>query len=183
MNLFLDLANKRRSIREYQSKPVERDKILSCIEAARLAPSASNVQPWKYIIIDEPELKERVCDVAFSGIFFINKFARQAPVIVVVVAEPDLAINSLGRIVQGLLFYLLDIGASIEHFLLQATELGLGACWLGWYSEHRTKEVLKIPKSKKIVSMISLGYSAEEHPKAKHKKSIEEISSFNSYKP
>jgi nitroreductase len=182
MSILKDLLTKRRSIRKYQEKPVERDKILSCIEAARMAPSAHNVQPWKYIIVDDPDVKARLCDAAFSGIFFINKFARHAPVIVVITAEPDIVADRLGKIVQGLQYFLLDIGASIEHFLLQAAELGLGACWLGWFSEARVKKILKIPGHKKIASMISLGYPAEEKPKEKFRKSVEEVSSFNSYK-
>jgi nitroreductase len=182
MNAFLDLAKKRHSVRKYSDKPVERDKILKCLEAARLAPSASNREPWRYLIIDDPELKGRVCDAAFSGIFFMNKFAKEAPVIVAVIAEPDFVTNRLGALVQGLQFYMLDIGASIEHFMLQATELGLGCCWIGWYSEGRVKETLKIPKSKKIASLICLGYPVEEGAKEKQRKSLEEISSFNSYK-
>lgn len=74
-----------------------------------------------------------------------------------------------------------DAGSSIEHFLLQAADLGLGTCWLGWYSERRIKDILDIPRSKKIVSVISLGYPADE-PDGKRRKSIEEISSFNLYR-
>ena len=182
MNMFLDLAKSRRSVRKYQDKPVEREKILQCLEAARLSPSASNTQPWQYFIIDEPELKNRVCEAAFSSIYFMNKFANEAPVIVIVLAEPDLVSNGIGKAVQGVLFYLLDIGSSIEHFLLQAAELGLGTCWLGWYSGNRIKKALAIPKGKKIVSVFCLGYPADG-PREKNRKSIEEISSFNSYKP
>lgn len=179
---FIELAKKRHSVREYRDRPVEREKILSCLEAARLSPSASNSQPWRYIIVDEPHLKKKVCDAAFSGIFFMNKFAAKAPVIIVVLGEPDLVVNRLGKVVQGVQYFLLDVGASIEHLLLQAEEEGLGACWLGWYSERRIKNVLKIPRSKKIVSVISMGYPEEgvEHPK--HRKEIGEISSFNSYR-
>ena len=112
----------------------------------------------------------------------MNKFAKEAPVIVIVLAEPDLVSNGIGKAVQGVLYYLLDIGASIEHFLLQAAEVGLGTCWLGWYSEDRIKKELNIPKAKKIVSVFCLGYPADQ-PGKKTRKSIEEISFFNSYKP
>jgi len=182
MENFLNLANKRRSVRKYLDKPVDREKIMSCIEAARQAPSAHNVQPWKYLIVDDPELKNKLCDAAFSGVFFVNKFVKRAPVVIVVIAEPDFVANRLGAIVQGLQFYLLDIGASIEHLLLRAAEQGLGTCWLGWYSEQRAKKVLNIPKSKKIASMICLGHPAEEKPKEHHRKKIEDISLFNIYK-
>ena len=182
MSSFIDLARKRASVRNYSAKPVEREKIMKCLEAARLSPSASNAQPWRYIIIDEPELKKKVCDAAFSGVFFMNKFAKGAPVLVIVIGEPGSAPNKIGTIVQGVQYFLLDVGASIEHFLLQAAELGLGTCWLGWYSEGRIKEALKIPKSKKIVSVISLGYPAEEAVREIDRKPIREISSFNSFK-
>lgn len=179
---FIDLVKKRHSVREYQDKPVEKEKILRCLEAARLSPSASNSQPWRYIIVDEPGLRKKVCDAAFSGIFFMNKFAAKAPVIIVVLGEPDFVVNRLGKVVQGVQYFLLDIGASIEHLLLAAQEEGLGACWLGWYSERRIKETLKIPRSKKIVSVISMGYPAEEFERQKIRKNIEDISSFNSYR-
>ena len=183
MNLLMDLFNKRSSVRNYQECPVEREKVLQCLEAARLAPSAHNGQPWRYIIVDDPKLKDELCSAAFSGIFALNKYAKTAPVIVVVLARPDFVANKIGAMVVGLQFYLLDIGASIEHFLLCAAHLGLGACWLGWFSESGIRKLLKIDKKDKIVSLISLGYPKEENLRKKSRMSIEEISSFNSYKP
>jgi nitroreductase len=180
MSLTLDLFRKRRSIRKYEDKPVEQEKILACLEAARLAPSASNVEPWKFIVVDGKDLKNKLADEAFSGLGIINAFAKEAPVLIVVVAERDLIVNRIVSAIRDLQFYLLDIGAAVENLLLQAVELGLGTCWLGIYNETKVKKLLKIPMRKKVVSIISLGYPAEE-PKQKKRKSLDEMSSFNKY--
>jgi len=180
---FLETAQKRSSVRRFDTRPVEREKINSCLEAARLAPSAHNSQPWRYLIVDDPALKKKLCDAAFSGIFSMNKFAAEAPVVIVVLAKPDPIANRLGEFVVGTQYYLMDIGASVEHLLLEASDIGLGACWLGWYKAPGVKKALNIPKSEKVVSMIALGYPKGEEKRGKDRKSLEEISSFNSYKP
>ncbi len=84
---FLELVKKRQSVRNYLSKPVPREIIERCAEAARLAPSACNSQPWKFIVVDEPDKKMRLADAAFSGVYSVCKFVKRAPVIVVVVTE------------------------------------------------------------------------------------------------
>ncbi len=180
--MFLNIAMNRRSVRDFSDKPVPREDVLKCVEAASLAPSAHNVQPWRYTIVDEPALKDELCDKAFSGIFFMNRFARKAPVLIVVTAEPDAVADRLGKIVLGLQYFLLDIGASIEHLLLQASDLGLGSCWLGWYSEKGVKKALGIPKDKKVVSLICLGHPAKTEAAEKRRKPLEDIVSFNGFR-
>jgi nitroreductase len=137
---FLELVQSRRSIRKYQDKPVEREKILQCIEAARLAPSAENVQPWRFIILDDPEIIRQMSDQAFSGIYSPIRFAAKAPVIVVILAKLDILANRIGKQIQGTQFYLLDIGIAGEHLVLQAQELGLGSCWIGWFNARKIKK-------------------------------------------
>ena len=83
---FIELANLRQSVRRYTDKLVEPEKIDNCIEAARIAPSASNAQPWKYIVIDNPEIKNKIADVTFDKLMSFNKFVPQAPVIIVLIA-------------------------------------------------------------------------------------------------
>lgn len=180
MNLPLEIFKKRRSIRKYEDKPVEKEKILACLEAARLAPSASNIEPWKFIVVDDKKLKNKLSNEAFTGLGIINTFAKKAPVLIVVIAEPDIVVGRVVSVLQNLQFYLLDIGAAIENFLLQAAELGLGTCWLGVFNERKVKKLLNIPPWKRVASIISLGYPAEE-PKEKKRKSLEEMSSFNAY--
>ncbi len=179
--MLLDLINKRRSVRNYLNRPVPKEDLLKCIEAARLAPSACNAQPWKFIIVDEPQLKTRVCVRAFSGIYSINKFVINAPVLVVVISEKEKFLRAIGGYFRGTKYCLIDIGIACEHLVLQAAELGIGSCWIGWFNEKAVKEILNIPKLKKIDVIISLGYYEENKSKIKPKKSLEEISTFNTY--
>ena len=176
---FLKLVRNRRSIRRYLPDPVDRDRILTCLEAARLAPSADNVQPWRFLVVDDPEIKERVAKAAFSGVYAISKFSAQAPVLVVLLARPDLFANKIAKWIQGTQFYLLDMGIAGEHFVLQAEELGLSTCWIGWFNASGVAKVLDIPKKYKPVAMMPLGYAASRPPKDTKRKSMEEIAWFN----
>ncbi|MDZ7414404.1 MAG: nitroreductase family protein, partial [candidate division KSB1 bacterium] len=91
----------RRSIRKFVDRPVEREKILACIEAARWAPSAEHVQPWRFIVVDDAELKDRLARTAFSGIYSATRWAARAPVLIALLARPDLIANRLGARLQG----------------------------------------------------------------------------------
>jgi nitroreductase len=177
---FLELIKLRQSVRKYSDKPVEREKIERCIEAARLAPSACNAQPWKYIIIDEPELKEKVAQETFSAIASFNKFALQAPVIVAIVMEKPNMLSQFGGRVKDKDFYLIDIGITAEHFCLQATEEGLGTCMLGWFNERAVLKLLNIPARKRIGLLITLGYAADEQ-RQKKRKEVKEMCNYNKY--
>jgi len=177
---FLDLVNRRYSVRSFLDKPVEREKINLCLEAARLAPSACNAQPWKFIVIDDIELKNTLCDKIFTSAYATNKFVKKAPVLVVVISEKGTFLSRVGSFLRDTRYYLIDIGIAVEHFILQATEIGLGTCWIGWFNEKEAKKVLSIPKEKKIDVMAAVGYPAKPAHK-KLRKSLEEISSFNKY--
>jgi nitroreductase len=176
---FQALVHKRRSIRKYQDKPIPREVILDGLDAARWAPSAENVQPWRFVIVDEPGVKDALCARAFSGIYFTTKWAARAPVILVVLARLDVKANRIGAWLQGIPFYLLDIGAAIEHFILRMMEQDIGTCWLGWFNVDGVREVLKIPPRYHIVSMVSLGYIERwpRHEKPRHP--VDEIAWFN----
>ena len=179
---ILDVVKHRRSIRQFLDRPVERDKIMMCLEAARLAPSAVNSQPWKFIVVDDPQIKKRLCDGAFSGIYSINAFARKAPVIVVVVSERANYLAQVGGIFRDTRYYLIDVGIATEHFVLQAEELGLGTCWIGWFNEQAVKKILSIPRDKKLYIVVALGYSDPKSGDGEHsRKAFDEIASFNSY--
>lgn len=163
-------------------KPVKREDIMTCLEAARLAPSACNAQPWKFIIVDDKALKEKLCEAAFSGVFFVNSFCKKAPVIVAVISERQNFLAKIGGVLRDIRYYLIDIGIACEHFILQAQELGLGTCWIGWFDENRTKDILGIPKNKKVDILIALGYyDTSKHAQDKIRYALEEISSFNKY--
>ena len=179
---LLDLIKHRKSIRDFLDRPVEREKIMMCLEAARLAPSECNSQPWKFIVVDDVQLKNKLCDAAFSGIYFINTFCKRAPVIVVVVSEKSKFIARVGGVFRGTKYYLIDIGIACEHFVLQAEDLNLGTCWIGWFNEGAVKSVLNIPQSKKIDILLALGYYDREKAHPEHgKEPMDKIASFNSY--
>jgi len=181
-NSFSDLVKSRRSIRKYLDKSVDRSKIKKCLEAARLAPSAENVQPWRFIVIDEPDLVKQLAKEAFSGIYFPMKFAGKAPVIIVMLAKLDVIANRIGKQIQDIHYYFIDIGIAGEHLVLQAQELGLTTCWIGWFHPKKVRKFLKIPKSYKIVSLLSLGYPAEEKTEVTKRLPLDKIAWFNGFK-
>ncbi len=179
---LLELLKQRKSVREFLNLPVEREKIVMCLEAARVAPSACNSQPWKFIIVDDGVLKNKLCKAAFGGIYSINSFCKMAPVIVVVVSEKPKFLASIGGLFRGTKYYLIDIGIACEHFVLQAEDLGLGTCWIGWFNEHAVKSLLNVPAGKKIDVVIALGYYNKDKVKSEHNREpLEKVSSFNSY--
>jgi len=180
---LMDIIKHRHSIRSYLDKPVERDKIMKCLEAARLAPSASNRQTARFIIVDEPGLKNQLCDEAFSGVFAVMKFPRKAPVIVAAVGETPGLAHRAGNIVLRTNFGLIDMGIAVEHFVLQADELGLGTCWLGLFDEGKVKRTLGIPGNKKVAALLTMGYFDEALALGEHNRNnLEGMSSFNGWK-
>lgn len=180
--IFKELILSRQSVRRYAETPVEAGKLNQCLEAARLAPSASNSQPWKFIIVDQEPLRTEVAKATFSDIKLINKFTLQAPVLVVIVMEKAKLITRLAMMVKKKEWPLIDIGIAAEHFCLQATELGLGTCMIGWFEEAKIKKLLQIPSDKSIGLLISVGYAAEGYPqRTKIRKPVEEIVQFNKY--
>jgi nitroreductase len=177
---FLKLAQLRQSDRAYTNQPVEHNKIMRCVEAARLAPSACNSQPWTFIVVDDPETKNKVADATSNRLLPLNHFTKQAPVQVVLVQERPRVISSIGGAIKNKKYHLMDIGIAAEHFCLQATSEGLGTCLLGWFDEKKVKSILGIPDSKRPLLIITLGYSAQTN-REKKRKSLEEITRFNSY--
>ncbi len=176
---FLALAQSRRSVRKFQQQPVERDLLLKCVEAARLAPSAENVQPWRFVIVDDPMLKARLVEHAFSGLYRATRWAAKAPVLVVILAELDILANRIGKEITGIHYYLIDIGIAGEHFVLQAQELGLGTCWIGWFSQKGVRKALDLPRKYRPVSMLAVGYPNVIGQREKKRRSLEEICWFN----
>ena len=180
---FSELVKTRQSVRKYSTTtPVEKEKIEKCIEAARLAPSACNSQPWTFIVVDDLKLVKDVANATFSPVVSFNKFAVQAPVIVVIVIEKPKVITQIGEVMKNREFPLLDIGIAAEHFCLQAHELGLGTCMMGWFNEKKITQLLNIPAKKRIGLCISLGYPAEGyHLRKKIRKETDIICRYNSY--
>ena len=177
--MFIDLVKKRRSVRRYLDLPVEREKIELCLEAARFAPSACNAQPWKFIVFDRPEAKDRLSRAAFSGIYKNSAFAGKAPVIIVALNTKGKRLPALAGRFQGKHYPLIDLGIAGEHLILQAAELELGTCWVGWFNAKGVSAFLGLSKHEKPVALIPLGYPAELKARDPPRKSREEIHSCN----
>ncbi len=179
---FLDLVKARQSTRGYLSKEVEQEKIERCLEAARLAPSASNSQPWSFIVVDDPKLKVAVAKETFSQLISFNRFSLQAPVLIILISERTGFLNKVAEAIKDKQFSLIDIGIAAEHLCLQAAEEGLGTCMLGWFNEKGVKRILNIPQSKRVELIITMGYPESNQIRPKKRKSINQIRSYNSYR-
>jgi len=140
MMRFLDLAKERSSCRRYSSKPVSRESIERCLEAARLAPSACNSQPWRFIVVKDGPIRRELAAKAFHGIFGMNAFAKQAPVLVPVIRENSAYPAMLGAAFGGTRYSLIDVGIACEHFVRRPGKRGWGrAGWDGLMSERLKK--------------------------------------------
>lgn len=183
MNNLSDLLLSRQSVRKYNpNRKVERKDILECLEAARIAPSACNSQPWKYIVVDDTELLEKLAKETYGPLMKFNKFVLDAPVIIVIVMEKPNFNSQVGTFVKNIDYPLIDVGISAIQFCLKATELGLGTCMLGWFNEKPIKALLKIPKKNKIGLLISMGYATEDYKiREKQRREINQMSKFNEY--
>lgn len=171
----------RRSVRKYQDKPVEREKINACLEAARLAPSACNSQPWHFIVLDDPEIKNAFCKKVFSGVYALSQWAAGAPVLIAAVSDKGNFISRVGNFFRRTEFYLVDHGIACEHLVLRAWDQGLGTCWIGWLDSAKAEKFFNLPKGKKIEHLIALGYP-DEAPEPRPRKKPEEMISYNEYK-
>ena len=179
---FEKLISLRQSVRKYQNKPVEPEKIAKLIEAVHLSPSACNSQPWRLIIVDDPALKNEVAKTTFNGAIAFNKFAVEAPVIAVLVIEKAKLIAQIGGSFKNQEYPQYDIGIAAAHFCLQAAELGLGTCMIGWFDEKKIRQILHIPEKRKIGLVITLGYAPEDYKqRQKIRKSVGDICGFNAY--
>lgn len=177
----IELMKCRRSVRNYLPTPVEKEKIISMIEAAQLAPSACNSQCWRFIVTTG-KVKEEIVKKGLGGIIIPNRWATSAPVIIVVGADLSFVTHKIGGKLKKIDYYLLDVGIACEHLILRATELKLGTCWIGWFNEKNIKEILKIPKKIKIVSLITVGYPKEPlSPTPKERLPLKKILHWNKY--
>ncbi len=178
---IMEIFRQRQSTRAYSSAPVEEEKIIRCLEAARIAPSACNAQPWKFIIVDDEELKNKLADLTSNKALPLNHFTRQAPVLIVLVMEAPNFTSGLGELIRDKKFTLMDVGIAAEHFCLQATAEGLGTCMLGWFKEKQVKSLLQIPQKKRAMLIITLGYPKTGMIREKKRKPLTKIYTKNGY--
>jgi nitroreductase len=177
---ILSVIRERRSVRKFDSRPVEREKILACVEAARLAPSAENAQPCRFVVLEDPEIRNAFGEKAFSGIYRPTRWALNAPVIVAVCVQLEFIPHRLGRLIQGTPYYFIDVGIAGEHFILQAQFLGLGTCWIGWFHSRKAGKFLKLPRTMRVAQLIAVGYPLPGLKKRiLRRKDLEEIVEWN----
>ena len=165
----LETIRNRRSIRNYSDKPVEDERLLNVLEAARLSPSAVNYQPWTIIVIENKEAKEKLSK-AYPPTWF-----SKAPVIIVICADPQKA----WRRRDGEEFWKVDAAIAMQSMVLTAYEQGLGTCWICAFEEQKAKVALGIPDNIRIVAMTPLGYPAEQKGQVTDRKTLNEIVKYN----
>lgn len=163
MNVF-DTITERRSIRNYKDERIPKDKLDKLLEAARLAPSAANRQIWKFIVVEDEQIKKQLVTACNNQAF---------------VGTASHVIAGVGDPAQK--WHQVDLAIALEHIVLEAAELGLGTCWIGAFNEDEVKKILKIPQDKKVVALLTLGVPAES-PAARPRKALEEIVDYNEYK-
>lgn len=175
----MQLVASRQSDRAYDmSRAVEPEKLERILEAARLSPSACNAQPWHFVVITEPELSVKV-GKATAGLG-MNKFAKDAPVHILVVEESMNVSAFLGAKIKDKYFPLIDIGIAAAHIALAAESEGLGSCILGWFDEKEIKKLTGIPANKRLLLDITIGYPAKAKRK-KSRKPKDKVVSYNRY--
>lgn len=166
----MEAIKARRSIRSYLDKPVEEEKLKRILEAGRLAPSASNRQEWRYIVVKDKAMREKLM-LAAKG----QKFVLEAPVVLVACAVTD-----EHKMTCGQLCYPIDTAISLDHISLKAVEEGLGTCWIGAFYEDQVKKILSIPDEVRVVELMILGYP-KIFPAPTSRKNLEEIVKYEKW--
>lgn len=145
---FKEVIQSRRSVRKFRAEEIEEEDLREILEAARLAPSANNLQPWKFVVV-KSDKKKRLIAQAAGG----QEFVGEAPVIIVACA------TGRGGFIGGYMeSWPVDVAISVTHLLLAAWDRGLGTCWVGDFDEDKVKEICEIPPEVRVVALIPVGY-------------------------
>lgn len=161
----IEAVRLRKSVRSWADKPVEEEKLRAVLEAARLAPSASNRQEWRFVVVRDAERRKKLAKAARN-----QTFVGDAPVVIAACAETDDHEMACGQ-----KSYPIDVAIALDHLTLAAAELGLGTCWIGAFSEPEAKKVLGIPEEIRVVELMPLGYPADPSVKEKSRKGFDEV--------
>jgi len=167
MATIFEAVQQRYSCRKYQQQEVELEKLKQCIEAVRLAPSACNGQPWHCYVVNQGPLKETLVSLT-------QPFTKNASFVILSEEKPTFQTKIVNRF-KDQDYTQVDIGIAATHFCLAATELGLGTCMIGWYNEEKIKEALKIPQSKRLRLIISVGYPKDDKPSKRPRQPLEKM--------
>ena len=165
--MLKDIINKRYSCRKYIDKTIDKELVYSCIDAARLAPSACNSQPWMfYVILDEIKRKEMVK--------LTQPFTKNTVFVVVEEKKPNFSEKIVNKL-KNQDFTNTDIGIACSYLTLQATELGLATCMIGYFNENKIKELLCIDKKSRLRLVICIGYPEDDGERKLVRKELNEV--------
>lgn len=162
---------KRRSIRKYKKKTVNKKDLIKVLAAAREAPSASNRQEWRFIVVEDKQKKQLLYEAAKK-----QEFVKEAPIILVCCADTDNHIMTCGQAC-----YPIDLAIAIDHMTLAAVSLGLGTCWVGSFYEDEVRKILNIPEKIRVVELLALGYPTQTNKIPKNRLSLEQIVFFEEW--
>ena len=168
----MEAIKTRRSIRKFKETPVPENLLKEVLNAARLAPSADNSQPWKIIVVRDDQIKSKLC-AACNG----QKFIAQAPVLLVACGIPDEAFQTVGGYMSS---HVIDVSIALDHLTLAAHAGGLGTCWIAWFKEDKVRAILGIPEDIRVVALTPLGYP-DENPERPSRKNLEELVVYDRY--
>ncbi len=167
----MDAIRTRKSVRAYLDKPVEDDKLSAVLEAGRLAPSASNRQEWRFVVVRDAGTRKKLATAAGG-----QAFVAEAPVVIVACARTD------GHVMKcGQLSYPIDVAIALDHITLAAVEQGLGTCWIGLLDEQGVKDILGIPEQIRVVELLPLGYPADPSVRLKKRLPLSEIVKYEKW--
>jgi len=166
----LDVIRKRYSCRAYQDRPVEREKLEQILEAARLAPSAKNLQDWRFVVVTDKETKRKLAQAANN-----QTFLQGAGAIIVACTVSD-EVMRCGQAVGPI-----DVAIALEHIALQATELGLASCWIGSFYPERVRPIVGIPENVAIIELMAVGYPADSR-KEMNRQPVEKVVCYEEWR-
>ncbi|MCB5225167.1 MAG: nitroreductase family protein [Candidatus Cloacimonadaceae bacterium] len=153
---FMELLASRHSVRDFLPDPIPDDVLNEILEAGRLAPSAQNRQPWRYVVLRDPQhIKKLALNSGLLGLS--NLFIRSAPCLIAACSD-----SSKGLRVNGLDYHLVDVAISVQQMVLAAWNRGVGSCWMAAYSETAVKKYLELPKSWRVIALLPFGYPADK---------------------
>lgn len=171
---FIGLVKQRTSCRAYVPKPVPRAQLELMLEAARLAPSACNKQPWRFAVVEDAGTRRRLVDEAFlAGIPM--RWAADAGAIIALGMERSAVTHKVAPRISGVDYPLLDLGIAGEHLVLQAEELGLGTCWIGWIKPKEVRRIVGWPRGIEPVGLVTVGWPAPGERVARPRLPLEEL--------
>ena len=173
---FMELCLKRQSCRNFADRPVEHEKLAKCVEAARLAPSGCNAQPWSFVVVEDPKVVPEVAKCAQQ--MGMNEYISGARAFFVVLEEHAVLMPGIRKILDSQYFAKGDLGAAVATLCYAAEDQGLGTCILGIYDREALSRLLNIPQDKRYAGLIAVGYPAEDKVRDKSRKPMAELVRF-----